>query len=583
MADRNSKPMDAASEKCVSHKQAAVMPEEESLDEERKKPASRRRNRQPSLLWSQFEKSQPGCLQVVFVTGEPGSGKTHFMENVVRQAEQAGALILRGHATQAKGMPPYLPFLEALSQYVRDTSPQVLREQTGIFASVLATVLPELPAHLETLPMLYPFPPEQERFRLYEAIGAFLAAITVSHPVLLLLEDLQWADPATLDLLAYIAHQQPNAHLLIIGAYREGEVVERLAFEKMLAELIRLRKLFTLLPKPLDMAELTELAICVVGTPLSSLARTTLMAWSEGNPFFAEELLLYWSKAGFLADATNGFDRESPFVRVLPPSIVNTVRLRLGQLSTRTRDLLRIAALIGNTFEPALLAAVACENVEEIETELQEAVQAHLLRCDLSDTFTFGYKIVRRCLAEEVGSVRRVRLQVQIARLLELQQGHNDALGDVSSMSGQTDHVDQEERQEQLLPGERRQLTSISRVLHSTRAPTSYAPASMISEELLPNRRTNQSLPGNGVANHVPGEQPREKKEGQLHLPAGLSLRESEVLQLVAQGKSNREIAEDLVISERTVANHVASIFNKTGVENRAAAAAFAIRHQLAE
>jgi DNA-binding NarL/FixJ family response regulator len=84
------------------------------------------------------------------------------------------------------------------------------------------------------------------------------------------------------------------------------------------------------------------------------------------------------------------------------------------------------------------------------------------------------------------------------------------------------------------------------------------------------------------VANHAPEEQPR-KKEEPIHLPARLSLRETEVLQLVAQGKSNREIAEDLVISERTVANHLASIFNKTGVENRAAAAAFAIRHQLAE
>jgi DNA-binding CsgD family transcriptional regulator len=147
---------------------------------------------------------------------------------------------------------------------------------------------------------------------------------------------------------------------------------------------------------------------------------------------------------------------------------------------------------------------------------------------------------------------------------------------------GQTNHVDQEVHQEELLPEAPRQQASISRSLHSTKTLTSYAPPSKISEELLPNRRAHQALPDSLVANHAPEEQPR-KKEEPIHLPARLSLRETEVLQLVAQGKSNREIAEDLVISERTVANHLASIFNKTGVENRAAAAAFAIRHQLAE
>src|SRR6266487_3207849 len=192
------------------------------------------RQRELHQLWDLFEASMTGHTHVVFVSGEPGIGKTRLLNEVAERAEQSGALVLRGGDSEAEGMPPYLPFLEALGQHIRAATPDELRAQSGAMASVLSTILPELSLRVGELPSSYMLQPEQARLRLYEAMGMFLAAIAAPHGLLLLLDDLQWADTATLDLLCYVARSQPDARLLILSAYREGEVTHRLAFERAL-------------------------------------------------------------------------------------------------------------------------------------------------------------------------------------------------------------------------------------------------------------------------------------------------------------------------------------------------------------
>src|SRR6266851_195018 len=171
------------------------------------KPVLVGRQRELDSLWNQFEQSMTGRLRVALVAGEPGIGKTRLLREVARRAEQAGAPVLRGGASEAEGMPPY-----------------------------------------------------QARLRLYEAVGMFLAAIAAPHGLLLLLDDLQWADTATLDLLCYVARSQPNARLLVLGAYREGEVTHRPAFERALTELNRLRQLTTITPGSLTETDLSTFA-----------------------------------------------------------------------------------------------------------------------------------------------------------------------------------------------------------------------------------------------------------------------------------------------------------------------------------
>ncbi len=253
---------------------------------------------------------------------------------------------------------------------------------------------------------------------------------------MLQLDDLQWADTATLDLLCYVVRHQPNARLLVLGAYREGEVAQRPSFERALAELTRLRRLITITICPLAVAEMATLAASRLGAPLDPAAEAILSTRSEGNPFFAEELLQGWLEAGVLTCADASFRLISSVdSSLLPSSILNAVRQRLSRLSTEVVDLLRTAAIIGRTFEGMLLAKVTSQEAEAVEQQLQEAVWTRLIRSDRPGTFTFSHDTIRACLYDEVGVARRTRVHTLIGRLLQLQLDHAEATVDVRTLA----------------------------------------------------------------------------------------------------------------------------------------------------
>src|SRR5438552_1456430 len=151
-------------------------------------------------IWSQYKGASTGSARVVLLSGEPGIGKTRLLQEFTTLATDDGATILRGSASDFEGMPPYLPFIEALGQYIRATPPDRLREQVATAAQILASILPELTTRLGEPPVAYQIPPEQARLRLYEAIGTFLEAISASNVLVLTLDDLHLADSASLDL-----------------------------------------------------------------------------------------------------------------------------------------------------------------------------------------------------------------------------------------------------------------------------------------------------------------------------------------------------------------------------------------------
>jgi predicted ATPase len=220
-------------------------------------------------LWRHLESSGGGGLRVVLISGEPGIGKTRLLQAVADRAHANAMPVLRGGAVAAEGMPPYLPFLEALGHHIVQTDPDQLRSQIADTGPILAQLLPELPLRLGPQPVRYPLPDEQSRLRLYDAIGRLLSAIATPAPLLLLLDDLHWADPATLDLLAHLARQLGDGggatRILIVGAYRAGEIDHRTAFERVVVELNRLRRLTTLTLGALDEAAIGQIATSMLG------------------------------------------------------------------------------------------------------------------------------------------------------------------------------------------------------------------------------------------------------------------------------------------------------------------------------
>lgn len=392
------------------------------------------RQREMAQLQQRFADAVAGQMTVALVSGEPGIGKTRLLDEMAAQAHAAGARVLHGAATEAEGMPPYLPFLEALGQHIRATPPDDLRAQTGANASILASLVPELHTRLGELPQTHVLPPEQARLRLYEAIGALLAAIAHEQPLVLQLDDLHWADPATLDLLCYIAAHHRDSHILIVGSFREGEATHELAFERSLATLHRLRALSLLPLATLPPADVSRLAQSYLGGSLGLSASRLLSRQGEGNPFFVEELLRSWVETGALAQpepigASEGRWNIAPAAAEaeIPSSILILVRQRLIRLPDDTIELLRTAAIIGRVFETALLAEITGSEPESVEERLQMAVRAQLIRPIRPEAFAFAHDRIRECLYSDVTAARRTRLHTRLGRLLEASADQPDA------------------------------------------------------------------------------------------------------------------------------------------------------------
>ncbi len=384
------------------------------------------------ILQHQFNQVSASRTSVVLVVGEPGIGKTRLLAEIARLSLENSWALLRGGNSQAEGLPPYLPFLEALGRYIRETPVPILKKQTELLGSILATILPELIQKTGELDSSssYSLVPDQSRLRLFEGVGRFLSAIAGNQPLLLLLDDLQWADSASLDLLCYVVEHNASSRILIVGTCRSDELANNPALERSLLQLNRLRNLTTINLKPLSEKEIGQLANRKLNSPPGPALERTLYEQSEGNPFFAEELLSNWLETGALAPENNN-DLTSLLPghamantgpgQHLPSSIVGLIRQRLARFSPETAGYLQTAAIIGRNFDLYLLAEVAGQPVEVVEASLVETIKAGLVRPLSAEVLSFYHDKVRETLYAEVTPIRRKRLHGFIGRALELQ------------------------------------------------------------------------------------------------------------------------------------------------------------------
>src|SRR6266480_3649899 len=406
------------------------------------------RQEELTRIMSHYAAARRGQTQVVLVAGAPGIGKTRLLNEIAARAAHDGAIVLRGEASEAEGMPPFLPFLEALGRYIQVTPVDQLREQVTIASPLLASILPELLARLGNLPVPHPFPPEQARFRLYEAMGTFLQTIGLSSVLVLLFDDLHWADTASLDLLCHVARHQSPAHVLVVGAYRDSELECNAALRRTIAELSRQRMLTEVTVEPLSRQEIEAQATSFLGRPLSHAVSSLLYVQSEGNPFFAEELLHGWIEMGALIQQHEQWIAAASLEQALPPNLVGALRQRFARFSPELIDDLRVAAIIGRTFDSSLLAAVQQQELEVVEGHLLEAVRARLVYANQLGGFTFSHEKIRESLSAEVSTSRRRRLHGLIGQLLEERSWQEETINQVSQLTELAFHFAQSDNRE---------------------------------------------------------------------------------------------------------------------------------------
>ncbi len=378
------------------------------------------RDAEQKLLCRHLDMVLKGRTTTVMIAGEPGVGKTFLVDWLAAEVMHGEVTVLKGGASNAQGMPPYLPFLEALGQYIRSAPTDELRLNTvGLEASVLSTILPELPERIGQPATVPDLPPDQGRMRLYRSVASLLAAIARRTPTMLVLDDLQWADADSLEMLSEAVRYQPSIRLLIVGIYRASEVENNPALVRALAELNRKRMLTTVTVNPLSSETMSEFASNYLGSEVQSAVAQVLHEQSQGNAFFAEELLRGWLQSGALRSVDGQWQWASGDKTVTPPSIFAAIRQRLSYLPPAVVDRLRVAAIVGRSFDSVLLARLASEDVEEVESGLAVACASGLVRQNGDESYVFSHDMTRECLYAEVSAARRKRVHEAIGRLLE--------------------------------------------------------------------------------------------------------------------------------------------------------------------
>jgi predicted ATPase/DNA-binding CsgD family transcriptional regulator len=362
-----------------------------------------------------------GRLLAVMLSGEPGIGKTRLLEELPLPEAAPATIVLRGGAVQANGMPAYLPLVSALDEYVAAASAAHLAEDIGPWAPVLDGLLPHVRIRLPRARRAHALSPEQQRLRLFEAVTALVAAIAARTPggLLLALDDLQWADASTCELLVHLARRLPHARLLLLGAYRDGEGDENAALMRALTELNRMRVLTRLPLRRLDSPASAALAAGLLGGALSADAAALIHRHAEGNPFFEEELLTALLGDGSLRRSGMRWEIASEPARLLPAGIASAVRVRVERLPPDTLEALEVASVVGRVFATGLVAAVLGADALDVEARLRPASGAWLVRPDAEGGYAFTHDKVRETVLAGMGAVRRTRAHAAVGAALE--------------------------------------------------------------------------------------------------------------------------------------------------------------------
>jgi class 3 adenylate cyclase/tetratricopeptide (TPR) repeat protein len=381
--------------------------------------------RQPELgtlaaAWAQAQRGERG---MVLVAGEPGIGKTSLVGESARAAHQGGAVVLFGHCDE-EALVPFQPFVEALAHWVTSTPVAEVRAALGPQAADLALLVPEARHRLPGLADASPTGSETERYRVFEAVPTLLHAIASRAPVLLVIDDLHWADRPTLQLLVHTIRRTAGARVLVLATYRDTEIFRTHPLAETLVDLRRADVAERVALRGLSRDDVGQL-VSLGREPGPDEVALADALWrdTEGSPLFLRETLRHLEEVGAVAQDERGawLPRRRIDALGIPEGVKEVIGRRLTRLSEEANDTLRTAAVIGRQFDPALVGDVSGTDVDRVLDTLDEAITAGVVSevPGRHDRFEFTHALVRDALYDELSISRRVRMHQRIGDAIE--------------------------------------------------------------------------------------------------------------------------------------------------------------------
>jgi DNA-binding SARP family transcriptional activator len=371
------------------------------------------RRQELEQLDAAWQRAIAGSEQLAFIAGEPGVGKTRLVARFAERIHRQGATVLYGRCDE-EVLIPYQPVVEALSHVVRDGRPLDLPAE---LAHELVRLVPEVTEDGAPAEAREPLLGERDtqRYRLFEAVATALGGLAGEHGLLLVMDDLHWADRTTLLLLRFLARIGGPARVLLLATYRDDEVATDHPLSDLLADVRRDRRFERIALQGLgeeDVAALVAARLAAGGAP-DFVQR--LQIQTSGNPFFIEETLRGLGETG------DRLDVERLEESGVPEGVGDVIMRRLGSAGDDVRDVLAVAAVVGREFDLDVVAAAMGRSDEEVLSAVERAMAARLVDevPGQVDRFSFCHALVRETLYDRQAVSRRLRRHLRVGEALE--------------------------------------------------------------------------------------------------------------------------------------------------------------------
>ncbi len=363
-------------------------------------------------------RAQAGTAQLALVSGQAGMGKTRLIEELSARAAEQGTVVAWGRGYEGEGAPAFWPLVQVIEAVLDELDPEGAVRAAGREAGEIAQIAPAVADRVGGLAPPPPLDAASARFHLGQAVAAFLRRAASVRPLLVVLDDVHWADVASLELIRFLATQIGSAPVFIVATYRPEDVPADHPLTSTLADLARFPSLTRPVLKGLNEDEVALLIAQITGWKPSPTVVSAVYERTDGNPFFVVELARLLAAEG--ASASLG-DAST----AVPPGVRDVIRRRLSRLPEAATHLLAIASVLNCDFDLALLAEAA-ETEQAAALELiDQAVAAAVVRevPGALGSYRFSHAVIRDTVYSELPGARRAHLHARAAEVLASRSG----------------------------------------------------------------------------------------------------------------------------------------------------------------
>lgn len=368
----------------------------------------------------------------VTVSGPAGMGKTTVVERLAESAREQGAHVHWGRAREHAGSPPLWPWVHLFRSFIAGGDvDEDLVNRSGAERSDLTPLMPVKRG--DTKPGdSYPIADPGAQFRLFDSVTSVLRMAAQRTPLVIVIDNLHWADTASLRLLELVSGELGASRVLFIGTYRDSEARRGSDLSRSISELARASRFSDVRMSPLSRNEVGQLLLAISGLEPPGALVDAIYSHSEGSPFFAQNAIQLLNNQGQLNE--QAFKDTADWDIGIPAGVRDVIGTRLDELSEDCVQLLQTAAVIGREFDLQMLSAMFPDRNGELLLEwLEEAIAANIVveSADQPDRFAFDHDLFRQTLESDLNLSRRVRLHSRIATAMDEMFGtSNDEYAD---------------------------------------------------------------------------------------------------------------------------------------------------------